>query len=92
MPTSSPGGLPNPGVVPRSPALQAGSSPSEPPGKPRILTSQGRVPGEGQERCLSPLTQGEAPRSGEHQHGQLPRHRALVPTDSTTGTTSGARR
>ena len=27
--------LPNPGIKPRSPALQAGSLPSEPPGKPK---------------------------------------------------------
>ena len=31
---SSPGDLPNPGIAPRSPALQADSLPSEPPGKP----------------------------------------------------------
>ena len=30
----SPGGLPNPGTEPRSPALQADSLPSESPGKP----------------------------------------------------------
>ena len=30
------GDLPNPGVEPRSPALQADSLPSEPPGKPII--------------------------------------------------------
>ena len=30
----SPGDLPNPGIQPRSPALQADSLPSEPPGKP----------------------------------------------------------
>ena len=30
----SPGDLPDPGIEPRSPALQADSSPSEPPGKP----------------------------------------------------------
>ena len=29
----SPGDLPNPGIEPRSPALQAGALPSEPPGK-----------------------------------------------------------
>ena len=28
------GGLPNPGIEPRSPKLQANSLPSEPPGKP----------------------------------------------------------
>ena len=31
----SSGDLPNPGIKPRSPALQAGSLPSEPPGKPK---------------------------------------------------------
>ena len=30
----SPGDLPNPGIKPRSPTLQAVSLPSEPPGKP----------------------------------------------------------
>ena len=30
----SPGNLPNPGIQPRSPALQVDSLPSEPPGKP----------------------------------------------------------
>ena len=31
----SPGDLPNPGIKPRSPALQADSLPAEPPGKPK---------------------------------------------------------
>ena len=35
LPSPPPGGLPNPGIEPRSPALQADSLPSsEPPGKP----------------------------------------------------------
>ena len=34
MPCPSPGDLPNPGIEPRSPALQADSLPSEPTGKP----------------------------------------------------------
>ena len=29
--------LPNPGIEPKSPALQADSLPAEPPGSPRIL-------------------------------------------------------
>ena len=39
FPFPSPGHLPNPGIEPGSPALQAGSLPSEPPGKylPRKL-------------------------------------------------------
>ena len=34
LPFPSPGELPNPGIEPGSPALQAGSLWSEPPGKP----------------------------------------------------------
>ena len=34
-PFLSPGDLPNPGIEPRSPALQADSLPAEPPGKPQ---------------------------------------------------------
>ena len=36
LPFPSPGNLPNPGIEPRSLALQADSSPSEPPGKPTV--------------------------------------------------------
>ena len=35
-PFPSPGDLPNPGIKPRSPVLQAGCLPAEPPGKPSI--------------------------------------------------------
>ena len=34
LPFPSPGDLPNPGIKPRSPAMQADSLPSEPQGKP----------------------------------------------------------
>ena len=34
LPFPSPGDLPNPGIKPRSPALQADALTSEPPGKP----------------------------------------------------------
>ena len=34
MPFPSPGDLPDPGIEPGSPALQADALPSEPPGKP----------------------------------------------------------
>ena len=34
LPFPSPGDLPDPGIKPRSPALQADTLPSEPPGKP----------------------------------------------------------
>ena len=36
LPFPSPGDLPNPGIETRSPALQADSLPSEPPGKPYL--------------------------------------------------------
>ena len=39
LPFPSPGDLPNPGIKPRSPALQADSLPSEPPGKPGCIMS-----------------------------------------------------
>ena len=35
LPFPSPGDLPNPGIEPRSPALQADTLSSEPPGKPK---------------------------------------------------------
>ena len=38
LPFPSPGGLPNPGIEPESPTLQADSLPSEPPGKARVVT------------------------------------------------------
>ena len=38
MPFPSPGDLPNPGIEPRSPALQTDSLLSQPPGKPVCLS------------------------------------------------------
>ena len=35
-----PGDVPNPGIEPRSPALQVDSLPSEPPGKPKSADRQ----------------------------------------------------
>ena len=35
IPSSPPGDLPNPGIKPRSPALQADSLPAQPPGDPK---------------------------------------------------------
>ena len=40
FPCPSPGDVPDPGIEPRSPALQADASPSEPPGKPLQLPSE----------------------------------------------------
>ena len=36
LPFPSPGDLPDPGIEPRSPTLQADALTSEPPGKPRL--------------------------------------------------------
>ena len=36
LPVPSPGDLPDPGIEPRSPALQAEALPSEPPGKKKV--------------------------------------------------------
>ena len=38
LPFPSPGDLPNPGIKPRSPAMQAYTLPSEPPGEPQEVT------------------------------------------------------
>ena len=40
LPFPSPGDLPNPGIEPWSPALQADALPSEPPGKPSQETDR----------------------------------------------------
>ena len=40
LPFPSPGDLPDPGIEPRSPALEADALTSEPPGKPFSLTYQ----------------------------------------------------
>ena len=42
LPTPSPEDLPNSGTEPGSPALQADSLPSEPPGKPKVLSFSGK--------------------------------------------------
>ena len=43
MPFPSPGDLPNPGIEPGSPALQADSLPSEPPGKHSFVDAVSKV-------------------------------------------------
>ena len=54
LPFPPPGDLPDPGIKLRSPALQADSSPSEPPEKPYahgyLITNQGVLSG----LCLLP--------------------------------------
>ena len=41
LPFPSPGDLPDPGIKPRSPTLQADALPSEPPGKPTSSKDSG---------------------------------------------------
>ena len=43
LPFPSPGDLPNPGIEPRSPALQADALPSKPPGKPQRQIRSGQT-------------------------------------------------
>ena len=43
LPFPSPGDFPNPGIEPGSPALQADSLLSEPPGKPLFSQSDGNI-------------------------------------------------
>ena len=44
LPFPSPGHLPNPGIKPGSPVLQADSLPSKPPGKPLLFCKRLRTP------------------------------------------------
>jgi len=43
LPFPSPGDLPDPGIEPASSELQADSLPSEPPGKPILLSKLGKM-------------------------------------------------
>ena len=43
LPFPSPGDLPYPGNEPGSPSLQADALPSEPPGKPLLMTRKGKM-------------------------------------------------
>ena len=52
----SPGDLPNPGIKPRSPALQADSLPSEPPGKHEGSTRKDRSSFRGQGDYIKEVT------------------------------------
>ena len=44
LPFPSPGDLPDPGIKPQSPALQADAFPSEPPGKSQIVIDIVKLP------------------------------------------------
>ena len=64
FPFPSPGDLPNPGIAPSSPALQADSLPSKPPGKPRLLVWMRANAGEWLTRILLPTLEPEC--AGSH--------------------------
>ena len=51
----SPGDLPNPGIKPRSPALQADSLPAEPPGKPTEFHMKALRTDQCQSRMILPV-------------------------------------
>ena len=55
LPFLSPGDLPDPGIEPRSPALQADALPSEPQGSPAKIDNTCIIETKGQQRCLSLL-------------------------------------
>ena len=57
LPLPSPGDLPNPGIEPRYPALQADSLLSESPGKPKNTEVSSLSPrGERRQMATAPLT------------------------------------
>ena len=51
----SPGDLPNPGIKPRSPALQADALTSEPPGKPNIYNDSIQMNSHSEVMCWAPV-------------------------------------
>ena len=56
QPIPSPGDLPDPGIEPGSPALQADSLPAEPPGKPNQKAQAQEIMTQ-RRACLPPLTE-----------------------------------
>ena len=53
LPFPSPGDLPDPGIEPQSPALQADSLLSEPPGKPRFVGAAAAAAAKSLQLCLT---------------------------------------
>ena len=96
QPSPSPGDLPNPGIEPRSPALQADSLPAEPRGKPKNtgVGSQSLVQGifqtqesnQGLLHCRpipSELSHQRSPRRKREDSNKIRNERGDVTTDST---------
>ena len=66
LPFPSPGDLPNPGIKPRSPALEADALASEPPGKHHELYSPWNSPGQNTGVGSLSLLQGIFPTQGSN--------------------------
>ena len=60
LPFPSRGDLPDPGIEPRSPTLQADALPCEPPGKPHGLSSPWNSPGQNMEWVAFPFSRGSS--------------------------------
>ena len=76
FPFPSPGDLLNPGMEPRSPALQAASLPSEPPGKPcleseliKVCVAQRSSSGSSRNRALNCEDQPHGIKTQVHRDG-----------------------
>ena len=67
LPFPSPGYLPDPGIEPRSPELQADTLLSEPPGKPHGLYSPWNSPGQNVEWVTFPLSRESSQPGGRTQ-------------------------
>jgi len=77
LPCPPPGDLPNPGIKPRSPALQADSLPSEPPGKSKHI------------RCSMSVMQCRRPRFNSWVR-EIPWRRGTLPTPVNLGFPGGS--
>ena len=95
LPFPSPGDLPNPGIKPRSPTLQADALLSEPPGKPHIPATRelifrittaipgfpGDASGKKKKKKKPPVSAGRCKRRGfDPWVGKIPLRRAWQPT------------
>ena len=67
----SPGDLPNPGIELRSPALQADSLLSEPPGKPRFVGAAAAAAAKSLQSCLTMCNPMDCNPPGFSGHGIL---------------------
>ena len=71
LPGPPPGNLPNPGIKPRSPTLQADSLPSEPPGKPFHFPKVNKVESKVAQSCPTLCDPMDCSPPGSSIHGIL---------------------